>query len=206
MDRRHFVAFLQDSSGTVVEAATVYIYLAGTTTAATIYASETGVTAIVQPILTTSTGLIEFWVDVDDYALETQKFRLCASKTALTSLDIDNIDMYQSHSFLVLSRTAPYLMFKGIETTGPPTVADKSTSLANQIYRIIEEDGVLKFQFSMGESLVAAEYEWVTFLSYSLWGKTEVHQPGTLRIPGITDELEGLKARLLHVESLAHTA
>lgn len=45
----------------------VYVYLPGTQTVATIYAARTGVTTLANPILTGSTGAVEFWAEAGEY-------------------------------------------------------------------------------------------------------------------------------------------
>ena len=67
--RFFFQAMVRDGYGRAVPAATVTVYLAGTTTPAKIYAASAGGAAIAGAVVTgdPSTGYFGFWVDVADY-------------------------------------------------------------------------------------------------------------------------------------------
>ena len=59
---------LQDGKGNVVSGASITVYLAGTTTKATIYTTFTGGSADADSVVTTgSDGTYAFYVDEDDY-------------------------------------------------------------------------------------------------------------------------------------------
>lgn len=66
MARAAFAESIQDSSGAALGNITVSVYLAGTTTLATIYANRSG-TAKSNPFSTGVDGMATFWADVGDY-------------------------------------------------------------------------------------------------------------------------------------------
>ena len=93
--RYHFFDSIRDQLGNVVPSASVYIYLAGTVTAASIYTVNSGGAALaVAPQITTdNNGWFEFWVDDEDYDHD-QKFKLNVVKTGFTTVTIDYINIF----------------------------------------------------------------------------------------------------------------
>ena len=80
----HFV----DGNGRVIKDGTVTVYLAGTSTPATIYADETTVTPITGSVVTTATdGLFGFWIDM----VSGQKFKLVLSKANYVTQTYDDV-------------------------------------------------------------------------------------------------------------------
>lgn len=76
MARFPFESTLTDQYGRIIVGGTVTVNLTGISTAATIYAAESGGSAITDSQITTgSDGSYKFWVDTADYA-QTQRFRL----------------------------------------------------------------------------------------------------------------------------------
>ncbi len=76
MARFPFEATLTDQYGRIIVGGTVTVNLTGTSTAATIYAAESGGSAITDSQITTgSDGTYKFWVDTLDF-VATQRFRL----------------------------------------------------------------------------------------------------------------------------------
>lgn len=84
-----------DKQGAVVQSGTITVYLAGGTTAATVYESETGSALTNSQTTTDTNGRFEFWVDTDDYNMF-QRFRVIGSKSGniFADLDIDDIIVY----------------------------------------------------------------------------------------------------------------
>lgn len=80
----------KDQNGAVVLGATVSVYLAGTTTAADVYAASSGGAHVSSVTSSSTTGAFEFWVDTADYAA-TQWFKITLSKTGFVSQDFDDI-------------------------------------------------------------------------------------------------------------------
>ena len=76
-------AILRDGNGKSVKEATMTVYLAGATTAATIYESETGDELEDGQTTTGTNGTYSFWVDTDDYDT-TQRFDIYGVKTNYT--------------------------------------------------------------------------------------------------------------------------
>ena len=81
MARYVYQSQAKDGMGRAMPNASVIVYLAGTTTPATIYAASVGGTAIVGSKVTCdSTGYFKFFVDDGDYA-STQRFKIVVSAT-----------------------------------------------------------------------------------------------------------------------------
>lgn len=89
--RCYYKSIARDGAGNVISAATVSVYLAGTTTAASIYQSLDGTTAV-NSVTSNSSGVFEFWVSRFDYD-QSQKFKITISKTGYTSVTFDNINI-----------------------------------------------------------------------------------------------------------------
>lgn len=89
--RKKFEDHFSDGNGRVISGATVTVYLAGTTTLATIYSSATTTSAVTGSVLTTATdGLYYFYVDAFDYDAE-QRFKLVLTKSGYLSQTYDNV-------------------------------------------------------------------------------------------------------------------
>ena len=79
----------RDGNGKVIQSGTVSVYLTGTTTAASVYAAESG-GAAVNSVLTDSKGYFSFWVDDGDYSYG-QLFAVTLSKTNFESQTVSDI-------------------------------------------------------------------------------------------------------------------
>lgn len=134
-----------DGSGVVVGAQTtgnstdgvVSVYLAGTTTAASVYTASAGGTAV-NSVETDDYGHFVFYVDTGDYA-STQKFKITLTHADFQSKTYDNIQIFpysythisgdgSDHSFIdqdVTSTSSP--TFIGTNFTGIPASAISST-------------------------------------------------------------------------------
>jgi len=89
--RYYFVAV--DLAGNAIEGAAVSVYLAGTTTPATIYltrTSEQGISEVPQ-LYSDADGRVEFWVDSDDYDYG-QLFKIVVEKEGL-SFQVDDVQI-----------------------------------------------------------------------------------------------------------------
>lgn len=82
----------RDGNGKIVDSGTVSVYLAGTTTAASVYAASSGGTAV-NSVLSGSDGSFSFFVDDADYS-DSQAFKIALSKTDFTSKSYDNIIIF----------------------------------------------------------------------------------------------------------------
>lgn len=93
MARYRFQSTFVDGLGRVVSGGQVTVYKAGTTTLATIYSTETGI-SIPGSILTTNpTGFFSFWVDDDDY-YKFQKFDIVLSKTGFNTQTHTSVSIF----------------------------------------------------------------------------------------------------------------
>lgn len=90
MARKIYRGYARDGNGTILSSATIYVYLTGTTTAASIYTASSGGTAV-NSVTSNSTGLYYFYVDYADYTAGTQ-FRLTISKTGYDSVTYDEVE------------------------------------------------------------------------------------------------------------------
>lgn len=99
MARFQFSGQVRDGMGRAVPAATVAAYLAGTTTAAKIYAASSGGVSISSVTADASTGYFTFWVDTNDYAAN-QLFKVVASapnyQYPIGSITWDNVIIFPS--------------------------------------------------------------------------------------------------------------
>lgn len=91
MARYRYGSVLRDGNGCILASATVSVYLAGTTTAASIYTASSGGTAV-NSVTTDTDGSFEFYVDESDYGYG-QLFKLTGSLTGYTALSIDNVEV-----------------------------------------------------------------------------------------------------------------
>ena len=77
--RYKYQSTLKDGNGRVVASATVSAYLAGTTTAASVYTASSGGVAV-NSVETDDSGLFYFWVDTGDYSRH-QQFKTVSSRS-----------------------------------------------------------------------------------------------------------------------------
>ena len=115
MARSHYWQYILNSEGQPVESVDITLYLAGTTTTARVYSSETGGTpsSAAPQASTNSDGFFEFWIsnDSDDPTYgytTTQKFKINWIKSGIVaSSTIDNLDIFP-----------PVLTFGEVEVSG----------------------------------------------------------------------------------------
>lgn len=99
MSRVHYWQNLIDTNGNPIDGASIYVYLANSSTPAYVYKDEiTGSASNVIPQLTTSdTGYFEFWIgdssEGSGYSSD-QKFKLVWEKIGVASGMVDNIDIF----------------------------------------------------------------------------------------------------------------
>ena len=93
MARHEYTGTARDGFGTIIASANVAVYLAGTTTAATIYAASTGAADADSVVASGTDGVFTFYVDETDYATS-QQFKVVISKSGYTSLTVDNIVVF----------------------------------------------------------------------------------------------------------------
>jgi hypothetical protein len=90
MARKIYRGYARDGNGTILSSATVYVYLTGTSTAASVYTASSGGTAV-NSVTSDSTGLYSFYTDYSDYTAGTQ-FRIVISKTGYDSVTYDEVE------------------------------------------------------------------------------------------------------------------
>uniref|UniRef100_A0A6H1Z9G6 Tail protein n=1 Tax=viral metagenome TaxID=1070528 RepID=A0A6H1Z9G6_9ZZZZ len=114
MGRKAYHGTAKDQNGRVIYSATVNVYTAGTTTAATCYASEAGAALSGGATTSDAYGAFEFWVDSGDYTQD-QEFKVVISKSGYSSVTYDYI----------------HIPGFGLETTDSPTFS--SLTIINDI-------------------------------------------------------------------------
>ena len=82
----------QDGQGNIVASGTISVYLADGTTVVSVYAAESGGSAV-NSVTSGSDGSWLFWVDDADYA-HTQKFKLTLSKTNYITKSYDDVVIF----------------------------------------------------------------------------------------------------------------
>lgn len=92
MARYKLQGIARDGAGNIIADASVSVYLAGTTTAASVYEASSGGTAV-NSVDTDDEGFYELYVDSIDYSLS-QNFKITISKSGYTSKTFDEIDIF----------------------------------------------------------------------------------------------------------------
>lgn len=89
MARHIYQQVVQDGNGNALVGATITVYLAGTTTKATIYTAFSGGSADADSVIASAAdGTFKFYVDTDDYA-PSQQFKLTIVKAGYTTTTWD---------------------------------------------------------------------------------------------------------------------
>ena len=90
MARWKFQGTTKDQSGRILPSATVSVYPAGTTTAASVYTSVTSATAVNSVTSNSTDATYVFYTDCFDYDYD-QAFKIIITKSGYTSVTYDNI-------------------------------------------------------------------------------------------------------------------
>jgi len=90
--RRIYQGVHRDGSGNVIQSGTISVYLAGTSTAASIYTTTTSSTAVNSVTSDSVDGTFKFYTDDLDYG-SYQDFDITMSKTGYISKTFENVDM-----------------------------------------------------------------------------------------------------------------
>lgn len=88
-----YTGITKTGGGVVIPSCTISVYLAGGTTAASIYEAKTGGSAVNSVTSDSTTGRYTFYVDDTVYAI-TQEFKIVVSKSGYTQLTFDNIPIF----------------------------------------------------------------------------------------------------------------
>jgi len=91
----------RDGHGNIISSATVSVYLAGTTTAASVYAASAGGTAVNSVTSGTDGSFTMFFDDTDYY--QSQLFKLVMSKSGFTSTTYDNVIAFPLGSLTIVA-------------------------------------------------------------------------------------------------------
>ena len=93
MSRAYVSGYIRDHYGTSYREGIVYLYEAGTTTAAKMYAAETGGSAVYH-VATTRQGFYEFWVDAEDYDVVSQRFKMVHTSELMVDQTYDYLSLF----------------------------------------------------------------------------------------------------------------
>jgi len=102
MSRYKYYGYARDGHGHVINNATVYVYLGGSNTAASVYSNNSGGTAV-NYVKSGNNGLFEFYVDDSVYS-SNQTFKITITKEGFTSSTIDNISIFPGSLTSLISR------------------------------------------------------------------------------------------------------
>ena len=91
--RAHFFRYTVDLEGNAIEAASIYVYEAGTENYAKVYTQESG-GSFVNSVVSSEDGSFEFWVDSEDYDIKTQEFKIKVHKEGLVDKEFDHINIF----------------------------------------------------------------------------------------------------------------
>lgn len=92
MSRYSFQSHFKDGNGKVVGDGTISVFLAGTSTAASIYTASSGGSPVNSVTSNSTTGHFIFYVDTSDYNRD-QKFKIILSKTNYQSQTYDDLSI-----------------------------------------------------------------------------------------------------------------
>lgn len=87
--RHVYTGFTKDANGMIIQTAVISVYLAGTTTEASVYTSSTSATAV-NSVTSDDDGKFTFYVDTDDYEI-TQPFKLTITKAVSPTVSYGTI-------------------------------------------------------------------------------------------------------------------
>lgn len=104
MARYIYSGTTRDGAGKIIASATVAVYLAGTTTAASVYEAYSGGTAV-NSVTSGTDGVFTFYVDDTTYTAGSQKFKIIMSKSGYTSQTYDYISIYDIASSAITLTT-----------------------------------------------------------------------------------------------------
>lgn len=96
-----------DGNGRRIDSAVVSAFLAGTDTAASVYADSSGGVAI-NSVTTDESGLYEFWVDDTDYTQD-QLFKIIMAKANFQSKTIKDIEIFKSNRLVLKGDKNSYI-------------------------------------------------------------------------------------------------
>jgi len=100
VSRYKYQSTAQDGTGRFIPSATITVYLANSTTLATVYAAASGGSAVTNSAVTSdsTTGWFEFYVDDSEYT-PNQRFKIILSKTGYTSQTWDYLKIIPDETY-----------------------------------------------------------------------------------------------------------
>jgi hypothetical protein len=138
MARYKYQGTWTDGNGRRIDSATVSIYLAGTTTAASVYAASAGGSPV-NSVTTDTSGYYSFWIDDGDYT-NAQLFKIIMSKANFQSKTIDDIAVIQNPNVVDTLNTQniaggkTFTSTVAIKNSGPRLVLAESDASADNIW------------------------------------------------------------------------
>jgi hypothetical protein len=147
--RRKYSATVRDRHGNIVAAASVSVFLAGTTTPASIYATLAGATAV-NGTVSDEAGRYIFYVDTFDYDVD-QTFKIVCSKGTMTALTLDNVyieDIVLGEYAIAANRTVTTNVSppKGVTyNVAAGVTLTFSGSFSAGLYQVFTGDGAVVF-------------------------------------------------------------
>lgn len=136
MSRFIFEGTTRDGAGNIIPSATVAVYLAGTTTAASVYTAVSGGTAVNSVTSDATDGTFLFYVDDSDYTAGSQRFKIVLSKSGYSSQTFDYLSIYDISSS-ALTFTTP--------TLSSPTLSGTVTTTGLKGIEILLSSTTLSF-------------------------------------------------------------
>ena len=101
MARYLFNGVARDGSGNVVTSATCKVFLAGTTTAASVYAASAGGVAV-NSVTSGTDGAFYFYIDDADY-YQSRMFKVRIEKTGYTTKDYDSLAIFPTDPLTIIA-------------------------------------------------------------------------------------------------------
>jgi hypothetical protein len=93
MARSIFQGIHRDGNGRVILSGVCSVYLAGTTTPASVYAAQAGGVAVNSVTCSSTDGTFSFWVDEGDYSIS-QRFKIVLSHVNYTTATYDYLSIF----------------------------------------------------------------------------------------------------------------
>lgn len=160
--RHPYWGYYVDDLGNSIANGNVSIYLAGTTTPAKIYLTETDPTPIETPpqLTTDEHGFFAFWVDEADYSL-IQRFRIVLEKEGYQTVDLDNIAIFRGLQLSSLAESNPSLDGNPLKDinflTLNPLTEEPEPALNNKLWF---EPYRIRYKDDAGDLYVIATQSW----------------------------------------------
>lgn len=154
MARYKYQGTFKDGNGRVVVSGTISVYLAGTSNVASIYAAESGGSAVNSVTSDSTDGSFILWIDDTDYAAN-QRFKVSLSKTNFTAKTYDDIEIFPHRRtvFRTFTDEDATPSVKGGEAfktanTQATTITDFDDTYDGQVFRVVITDANTTIDFT----------------------------------------------------------